>query len=393
MFYKPDYEGGSIVNLMSSISKCFGLKPQYSELMLLPCEKLSGYKNIINIVIDGLGYKYLMGKRKNFLKDHTVGKITSVFPSTTSACITSFATGLAPKEHGVTGWFVRIKNDNHDIPSTILLFSDRSNEESLLKKGIEPEDVFIEHRLSKMIKNLKVIHPASINDSVYTKYLLSESDRTGYKGLEDMFTKLAEAVRSNKAERNYIYAYLPDFDAVLHKTGTGSKDLTKLFYSISRHTEKFISDINGTNSIVIVTADHGLIDGEEGKRINMNELKEINKMLDFPLCGEPRAAYCYVKKRYIKEFKKTVEDRIGHAVKIFSRDQLIKGGYFGLFDANKELNGRIGDFVLVCKENYVIKDFLKNEELKWHAADHGGLSFEEMFVPLIVAESDQRRNI
>jgi len=392
MFYKPDYEGGSIVNLMSSISKCFGMEPKYSELILLPCEKLSGYKNIINIVIDGLGYDYLMKKRKNFLKDHTIGKITSVFPTTTSACITSFATGLAPKEHGVTGWYMRLRSEKYDIPSTILLFNDRRNEEPLLNKGIEPEDIFIDHRLSKNIKNLKVFHPEAISNSVYTKYLLSESEKIVYKGLEDMFVKLTASVLSNKTEKNYIYAYLPDLDAVLHKVGSGSKDLTKLFNAISRNTEKFVSDIKGTNSIVIVTADHGLIDGEEGKRLNMNDLPEINKMLEFPLCGEPRAAYCYVKKKYLKDFKKTVEAKIGHAVKVFTRDQLIKGGYYGLFEENKELKGRIGDFVLVCKENYVIKDFLKNEKVKWHAADHGGLSEEEMFVPLIVAESDQRRN-
>ena len=40
MFYKPNYEGGSIVNLMSSITKCFGLKSDYSELILLPSEEL-----------------------------------------------------------------------------------------------------------------------------------------------------------------------------------------------------------------------------------------------------------------------------------------------------------------------------------------------------------------
>lgn len=384
MFYKPDYEGGSIVNLMSSITKCFGMKPDYSELILLPSDELKGYKNIINIVIDGLGYNYLMNKRKNFLKDHTAGKITSVFPSTTSACITSFATGLAPKEHGVTGWFVRLKHGKHDIPSTILLFNDRRNEESLINRGIKPEDIFIDFRLSKHIKDLKVVIPDSIKDSVYTGYLLADSHKIGYKGLEDFYIKTVEAVISNKKGKNYIYGYLPDFDAVLHKTGTDSKELSKLFNAISKQTEKFIEKIRGTNSIVIITADHGLIDGDKDKRLSMNDLPEINKMLEFPLCGEPRAAYCYVKKAYKKEFRKIVEENIGHAVRVFSREQLIKGNYYGLFEPNADLANRTGDFVLICKENYVIKDFLPNEKVKYHFADHGGLSSDELFVPLIV---------
>lgn len=34
--YLPDYNGGSIVNLMSSIAKSFGTKLQYDELKILP---------------------------------------------------------------------------------------------------------------------------------------------------------------------------------------------------------------------------------------------------------------------------------------------------------------------------------------------------------------------
>ena len=387
MFYKPDYNGGSIVNLMSSIGKNFGVKLPYDELKALPSQDLSKYKNIVNIVIDGLGYNYLMGKRKNFLKDHVTARITSVFPSTTSACITSFATGFAPKEHGVTGWFVRIRHGKHDIPSTILLFSDRRNEELLTKKGINPEDLFIDFRLSKKIKNPKVILPDSIKDSAYTSFLLEGSEKIGYKGLEDFYIKLAETVKSETGKKNYIYGYLPDLDAVYHKVGSRSSDLNKLFSSIAKNTAKFSENIRGTNSLVIITADHGLLDGDSLKRLNMNKISSINKMLEFPLCGEPRAAYCYVKDEFKKVFKEIVEKELGYAVKVFTREQMISGGYFGLFEANTNLQSRVGDFILMCRDNYVIKDFLSNEKTKYHAADHGGLSSDEMFVPLIVFEA------
>ncbi|MFO7809763.1 MAG: alkaline phosphatase family protein, partial [Candidatus Delongbacteria bacterium] len=216
MFYKPDYTGKSIVNLMGSISKCFDLDPVYRELNMLPSKKIKQYKNIVHIVIDGLGYNYLMKKRENFLKTHTIGKITSVFPSTTSACITSFATGLAPKEHGVTGWFVRIKNKNVDIPSTILLFNDRRDGELLTNKGIAPSDVFTRIRLSTKIRNLKSVLPSSNISSIYTHHMLSDSTKIGYDGLEDFFDKISESVRSSSDNQNYIYGYLPDFDSIMH---------------------------------------------------------------------------------------------------------------------------------------------------------------------------------
>ena len=387
MFYKPDYEENSIVNLMSSISNSFGVNSEYRELKSLPAKSLEGYRNVIHIVIDGLGYNYLLKKRKNYLKDHTVGKITSVFPSTTSACITSFATGLAPKEHGITGWFVRIKTERHNIPATILLFNDRRDEISLEQKGIMPEDVFTDFRLSKQIGNVKVLLPESLMNSVYTNYFLEGSEKGGYKGLENFFSNLTEAVRSVRGDRNYVYGYLPDLDAVLHKTGSRSEDPTKLFYSICKHAKKFTDSIRGTNSIVIITADHGLIDGSEDKKININEFPDISKMLEFPLCGDPRAAYCYVKDEYRKDFTGFVTEKIGYAVEIFTKEKMLKEGYFGLYKPHPDLDLRIGDFILICKENYVIKDFLQNEAVGFHAADHGGLSADEMFIPLIVIET------
>ena len=51
----PNYKDGSIVNLMSSIAGSFGLKTKYKPLKDLANIKS---KNIVLIIIDGLGYNY-----------------------------------------------------------------------------------------------------------------------------------------------------------------------------------------------------------------------------------------------------------------------------------------------------------------------------------------------
>src|SRR5450759_4030075 len=61
----PDYHGGSIVNLMRSIERTLDARPcdaaaAYPELSALPAEALSGARNIVLLVIDGLGYDYLL---------------------------------------------------------------------------------------------------------------------------------------------------------------------------------------------------------------------------------------------------------------------------------------------------------------------------------------------
>jgi hypothetical protein len=44
---------------------------------------------------------------------------------------------------------------------------------------------------------------------------------------------------------------------------------------------------------------------------------------------------------------------------------------------------RIGDYILIMKGNYVIKDRLLGETMHFLKANHGGMSGKEMFVPLI----------
>ena len=99
---KPNYKNGSIVNLMASIKCAFGGKSEYEPLGGFNISANS--KNIVLIILDGLGYDFLNKYGKNsYLSRHLLKKITSVFPAGTASAMTSFATGLAPQQHGLTG--------------------------------------------------------------------------------------------------------------------------------------------------------------------------------------------------------------------------------------------------------------------------------------------------
>lgn len=62
----PDYRGGSIVNLMASIALARGSEAAlYSPLEPLSPSRLLTSKNIVLIVIDGLGYEHLTSAGKS----------------------------------------------------------------------------------------------------------------------------------------------------------------------------------------------------------------------------------------------------------------------------------------------------------------------------------------
>ena len=66
---------------------------------------------------------------------------------------------------------------------------------------------------------------------------------------------------------------------------------------------------------------------------------------------------------------------------------LIESAWFGHGRPHSQLANRIGDRVLVMKEDYVLKDWLPQEKRYKMVGTHGGLSQDELWVPLIVAES------
>jgi hypothetical protein len=105
-----------------------------------------------------------------------------------------------------------------------------------------------------------------------------------------------------------------------------------------------------------------------------------------PLSGEPRVVYCYVNPQKIKDFENYVKTEFKDACDLYKSDELIKDNYFGLFEPNEKLKDRIGDYILIMKENYIMKDLVLGEEQHVYVGNHGGVSEEEMFVPLIVIE-------
>ena len=103
---RPDYAGGSLVNLIASIVAARGGHALHAPLKNLRHEALRDARNLVLLMIDGLGDNYLMRRGAGgALARRRRASMTSVFPSTTASAITTSYTGRTPLEHGLTGWF------------------------------------------------------------------------------------------------------------------------------------------------------------------------------------------------------------------------------------------------------------------------------------------------
>jgi predicted AlkP superfamily pyrophosphatase or phosphodiesterase len=386
MNYLPNYKDGSIVNLMSSIAKAYGSNPQYKELKILPAKELKGSKNIVLIVLDGLGYEYIKknGKGTVFEK-YLKGCMTSVFPSTTASAITSFYTGTAPQQHGYTGWFMLLKELG--VVATILPFIPRYGSVSFSNDGYTKKDVLsVKAFTEKIDVKSYMITKKQISKSDYTKTISKKSEMIPYKNFSDFFIKIAKTIKSDK-KKKYVLGYCPDFDSVSHEFGIESKEAEKCFFAIEKGIAKLIKNIEGTNTTLIITADHGLLDTTKQRTIYVEKHPRLKECLTLPLCGDARVAYCYVHPDKTKEFEKYVKTKLKYCCNLHKSKDLIKKNYFGIFKEDKRLVDRIGDYTIIMKDNYCILDQILNNKRHYLIGHHSGISKDEMLVPLVVVKA------
>ncbi|HLD59019.1 MAG TPA: alkaline phosphatase family protein [archaeon] len=382
----PDYHGGSIVNLMSSIAHALGGKHAYAELRVLPAKEIKKSKKVVLLAIDGMGYEFL---RKNCKETVFEGllkeKITSIFPSTTAAAITAFLSGVPAQQHALTGWFVFLKEIG--IVSKVLPFEPRIGKTKLSEFGVKAEDVLDFTPFSKTIKAESVfVSPKKFKESEFNRFTNGSAKSIFYSSMGEMFKKLGKEVRKKSVKKKFIYAYWGNLDHLCHLHGTKSKKTIAHFKKIALETKKFLDSMRGTDSTIIITADHGLIDG---KTIWLEKYPELQETLVLPLCGDARIKYAYVKQEKRREFEKIVRTRLSEYCQLFKSSELVKKNYFGLFKPHKKLFDRIGDYTLITKKNFALRDVLPGEPRKNHIGNHAGLSKEEMFVPLIVVQNTE----
>ena len=383
----PEYDGGSLVNLMASmVSARGGDISHYPPLSILDDGLLRKSRNLVLIVIDGLGYDYLMNRvGHSTLKRYLKGRITSVFPSTTASAITTFLTGTAPQQHGITGWFTYFGELDRVV--AVLPCKYRESDIPLSAAGIDAATLFDHASVFDRIETQSwVVVPEHI---AYSEFNLSHCGTASikpYRTLTQFFNAITAIVRQHEQPK-YVYAYWPKLDRIAHEHGMGSRAANAHYANLDAAFDRFLTQIADTQSIVVVTADHGMIDSGPRRQIECEDHPVLTDLLLRPLCGERRAAYCYVQPGKRSRFETYIQTKLKDYVSLHKSEDLLKQGIFGLGPPHPALCERIGDYTLISRDNYTIKDWLPGERRYVHIGTHGGVSRQEMYVPLVLVET------
>ncbi len=383
---RPDYEGGGLVNLVTSLVEGLGATPPapYAPLAALAPAEVAQARHVVFLLLDGLGYDYLIAHGAGgALAAHLQGRICSVFPPTTAAAVTTLLTATAPQQHAITGWFLYLRELG--TVTAFLPFRPRWGGPPLDRFGLSAaEFVSAPPALDRLDAETWCLLPEEVTESAYSRAMTGGAHRTGYRDLEDFGTRIVGLVR-DAARRRFIYAYWPEFDRLAHLHGVGSAPVRAHFEALDGAFGRLLDRLRGTDTLVVAVADHGFVDTGPQEIVHLEDHPALAECLTLPLCGEPRAAYCYVRPGAVRRFERYVTEQLDVQCDLYPAAALIEDGWFGLGEPAPRLWERVGDYVLLMKEHWVIKDRLPGEPAFQQIGVHGGVSEAELHIPLIVA--------
>ena len=347
----------SIANFTAALMKNYNLPTTYEPSALIEFLLSKKYKHVVLMVLDGMG-RHIIDKNcgnGSILKTHQVMNLNSVFPPTTVAATTTFTTGLAPIESGWLGWHLYLNNED---PS-ITLFKNQINSTEEAFDKFKVEDIIPRDYWYNKIKRAK-------HYTIYPSW-----GENGVESLSEAFNKVKEIC--NKEESNFTYMYWDEPDNLMHEYGTTSQIVKVKLLEIEELVNKFAEEIPN-ETIVLITADHGLIDVEPLELVNYPDFKSC---LEKPFAGEGRFAQFYVKEDKVEEFKDLFNKYFGESFMLMSKEEFIKSQMAGLNEPNKIVEYALGDFVAIGTGSYYFTEQIKEDDLIFKA-HHAGITKEEM---------------
>jgi len=402
---KPDYSGYCLSNIPSTILSILGVGHQRP---VLPKDALgnvdaSGVDNVVLLLCDGLGYnEWTKQGTKGFIGSistkGSVRPITTVFPSTTAAALTTVCTGLTPQEHGLPEWYVYM-DEIGDIIATLPFARVGDRGRDTLEGEFDPKALFSGETIFQKLRAQGIGCTSLINRSLaYTAYSTASragSDVLPYTTASDLTVSLRRMVERSRG-KNFFYAYWSLVDTIEHIYGPNT-DEAGVEASLISHAfyEGFLSKIDrdaAKRTLILVTADHGQLQVEPGKTVYMNRWRKLAKALArspaggaIPPWGSARDSYLRIQEGQLAPTKRYLEKKLEGFATVTTTGEGIEMGLFGVNEPSRKFRRRIGDIMILPHgANTVWYRYKKGDSLSMRG-HHGGLSEDEMTIPLAAA--------
>ncbi|MGI6278671.1 MAG: alkaline phosphatase family protein [Patescibacteria group bacterium] len=401
----PQYDNYCFANLHQAIINLFLNRPDLDQNLpadVFPKNK-QGFSHIFFILVDSLGYLSFKKFRKYFhLPPKTlISPLTSIFPSTTAAALSTFTTGLLPQEHGLFEWRLFSPQVGDIIKTLPFCLEESHQQDQLAELGFDPKKIFFHQPTIYQKLNKLDVASFALNHQDYYKSAFANIAQKGAKSipfasLSELIITLSTTINkvTDKYPKTFTYAYLDSLDHIGHKYGPESKYFEAELAQIGLMINRFLfSAIKNSpqkgKKLLLIAADHGQVQVNPKETIYLNRFRKLKNSLAQKNNGEPilatggpRDVFLHLKKNQTKPTVKYLKEKLSGQAYTYPTEYALNQGWFGNRRPSKKFQERLGDVLILPKDNRTV--WLDNGEEKINKlGHHGGITAEEMLVPLI----------
>ncbi len=400
-FVYPAYQGGSILSLPAFICQALGIEPLGAPLLSpeLAVVPPGDIRRVILVLVDALALHRL----QRWMADGTApvwqrlaqsGKLatlTSVVPSTTSTALTTLWTGKSPSEHGVVGYELWLKE--YGVVGNMILHSPITFENdvgSLARAGFNPEQ-FLKlptlgsHLAARGVKCYALQHRSIIRSGL-SQMFLKDVQVHGYLTPTELWVNLRHLVESSPTTRQYFWVYTGQIDHFSHYYHPDDERVASEFAEFSRGFEySFLEQLSPAlrrHTLVLLTADHGMLATQKSSLYDLRKHPELTRLLHILPTGEHRLMYLFTRPGKAVEIRDYYEKTWPGQFTFLDPAEAVSKGLFGPGTPHPRLADRLGDLIAIARGEAYLWWADKENPL---IGQHGGLSAEEMIVPLLSA--------
>ncbi|MFQ6058233.1 MAG: alkaline phosphatase family protein [Anaerolineae bacterium] len=405
-FVMPHYEGLSIANLPATIAALLGANLLNASPPLpadLWADMAPGVRRVVLVLLDAIGYlrfRRLLEADESLSFAHLVRRgrlipLTSVFPSTTTTALATLWTGRTPAEHGLLGYALHLQE--YGVVADMLSLKPMRGQgrETLVDWGLEPEKFLPVPGLAELLAPHGItcrllIHQQYADSPLSQMFHRGVTEKRGFVSSSDMWVSIRHLLAQHRDERLLLTAYWGGVDGVAHMYGptaeTWPAEIRNVAFSLEREFLRPLPPADREGTLLLITADHGQVLAPPEKAVLLTKHPSLWRALALPPSGDSRATYLHARHGQAEVVRAYLEEQLaGHFVVLDSKEAL-EAGLLGKGEMAPETPSRIGDLIALARGEASLHWGYKEPKLRGR---HGGLTPEEMLVPLLMVRLDE----
>jgi hypothetical protein len=351
------------------------------------------HDRVVLVLVDAFGWRFFERHAahpllRRFADDGVVVRLSSQFPSTTAAHLTTLYTGAPVGVTGIYEWFMYEPGLERIVAPLLFSYAGDSTRGTLLADGVSPDALFpfetVAQRLAAAGVASFAFQDAAFTPSPYSAAMFRGATLQGERSLAAMLAGVAAAVGTITPSYGLVYDGSVDMAGHVHGPSSAQFDarIEAVLTAIGEQLLPRLARLGGS-TLLLLTADHGQVDIDPAATIRVNRAwPGISRHLRVGRDGRPLAPAGSTRDLFLHvrdESVETVCDHLGRVLagraEVHPAADLVAAGLFG--DVTPRLLERLGTVVVLPYVGETTWWADPRFEVGWRGG-HGGLSPDEV---------------